>query len=493
MSEQYRQVTCSRSVTGGAFASGGQQNFKFHVSDSKRFVPSKSFFKIDYTLTCNPLSGGAKTDLPQSDTLTAPAELMGACLYEQAALQAGGSDISSLQNNVPQASALRNRLAKQHGWQKSLGQAFGVEASFQKRIGWVSKTADPLQEDSFERVSLLAKTTDAASVFITAVGDALTGVDTDFTQCKDGDIIVIAGVQYYITVTDATTGTVKRVDGVTIAADVAATAIFHGLRRVAGEGKNVSSTMWQPPLGIFNSGNAELFGGDFTIVLNPSSDFQTRAVESLQTQSAGARYELVINDVRFYACIRNSSSREEKSEQVLSLVEQSMYAKQMSNSSEILDFTVPSSTSMISVFLQDATAGKDVQFPPTRFVCANGVERNLKSIQVTKDGISKPPIKYDSAYNATTDQLYQRFVDTQLESGSFFEGGESYREWLQRGVLLHFNFDGDVSERGTSCQVSIDLSSISGNPNCMVCAWYDSKVTIQSSYGRIEAVTREAK
>jgi hypothetical protein len=514
MERQFRQVTCSKTVSGAEFAKG-LQRYEFHVDNTSRWVPSKSFFRVEYTITASDLTGAVDLDVPKSNQYTAPAELMPSILYESAACVAGGSTISQIMSNVPQAAMLRARLHKSAAWQKTSGKVFGLEPSLQKRIGWVSQDADLVNEEKLERVPLLSDTTQAGQLDLVAATGTLTASNAaSFADVRVGDIVVVQRAspgasngpgpaipgqeQRYriLAITDDFNCTVERCDGVALV-DFAEITNFYGLKRTNGSGKNVSSVMFQPPIGLFyaadvNDNPARLYGGTFRLDLQPNTNF-AQAVESLQTDSS--RFAITIQDVQFWACIeRDFAPSEQKGiVQRLTLHEQRFSPVTLNNLTGTYNFTVPSSTQQLSLFVIDEKSGSNNAFPATKFVVEGNEERSLKSVQITKDGISKPANKYDTTSGDFQDYLRQRYLETQIESGMMFEsaGCESYEDWLERGVLLHYDFTSDSSMRGTNVQVQLTMGTKTGNPIMYLCAWADSTVSIVSSYGVIESVERQ--
>ena len=97
---------------------------------------------------------------------------------------------------------------------------------------------------------------------------------------------------------------------------------------------------------------------------------------------------------------------------------------------------MPSSTRALSVFMQDARAGKHTGCPPSKYHIAGDVPSSkstltLRNYQIQYANMTKPTVRYDSLHNANVDTLQQRYINGALESGQFFNpsGLESYRTW----------------------------------------------------------------
>jgi hypothetical protein len=185
------------------------------------------------------------------------------------------------------------------------------------------------------------------------------------------------------------------------------------------------------------------------------------------------------------------------------LMEASVISKTIGDGEELRDFTVPASTRAISVFVQDQVAGSDTRNPPTRFTVGtlNG-ERKLESLQLTYANVTKPATRWSSSYDSNNNNMQQRYVDTQLESGLIDNvgGAESFQDWMDRGPLYHFSFNKDMNDRATQLQLATKFTrnaflDASGTPTgayAFVIAWHQVQVEIVTEHGMITSVRKLA-
>ena len=111
---QYRQVNCQKSIEKDAFA-GGQQSFRFNVSGSTWWDPTKTYFSFRMTLQNN--AGLPLTD----DDGFAPTMGLLANLYQSIELRMGGKVVQRISQFVPQCDALLHRSTRSGYWLDSFG------------------------------------------------------------------------------------------------------------------------------------------------------------------------------------------------------------------------------------------------------------------------------------------------------------------------------------------------------------------------------------
>jgi hypothetical protein len=123
----WREVNCQKSTRGDEF-SQGVQDFNFSVGAPSAWIPSRSYFKVDMSLT-------VASAAPEIADAVAFADNAVACLYDNVYFRAGGQDVSSIVNYVPQIASTRTRLNKTFGWQSSIGKgAYMIDGSFESRV-----------------------------------------------------------------------------------------------------------------------------------------------------------------------------------------------------------------------------------------------------------------------------------------------------------------------------------------------------------------------
>jgi hypothetical protein len=301
-------------------------------------------------------------------------------------------------------------------------------------------------------------------------------------------------------------------------------------------GFNRMQVVFQPPLGIFSTVNP-ITGGDFKITLNPNPNYKVAGVQSNFNLTPEVDYDLVIENVLFYACqIRADVSP--TGIIPLSLLEMSVLNKSLSGmsagASQNIDFTVPPSTLALTVFVQTTRCGNSTLYSPTQFVATGknqsgviqypqstsntNIVNNIQYIQVTYGSVTKTQTLYSSEYlplldSATPVSLVeavpgtraitangtnfniQRWLQSIQYSGKITsEGGtESDQNYLDRGNYWHFDFSRDKND--TSSYVNVQLAfndyggfEIDSADQLFVVAHYSRQAEIQYENGFITQV-----
>jgi hypothetical protein len=419
----YKEISCPSDVVDDAF-SKNVQTFKFNVGAPYVWHPNKSFFKIEMELT---EAGGKPTTVFLNENSVA-------CMYDSAIFKAGGRDVSfSSDGNLPQVQQAKTRLTTSLLWQESVGKSI---------MGLGSN----------------AERSDEMKVYNSATPPAVT-----HTQ-------------------------------------------------------NAVSRIWQPAIGIFDRTEA-VGSGAYSISLTPSSKYDKKAVNCDVNRSIGvtqgtvdvpgtpeipedlvagtpltpevlttylpdtADYELKIKKVKFYMC---QSKSDAPTNPVFTLRETEAHSKLVS-SDTTLEFTIPSSTTHISCFLQDSNAGTTNPLSLTSFTIEGGLELNLIGMQVSYAGVTKPPTRVGSVYNADTNQYIQRYLQCHLESGmgSLGSGCETLSQYIEKGPIDHFSFIKSQDNKDTQVQVSITAPGIPDNTNLFLLAHYTRITETAESSGHI--------
>jgi len=530
---QFLEVPCTRGVGGDAFTQG-VQDFPFSVGTPNVWYPKKSYFKIEMSLYA---AGGVLPLTPAS--LTAFADNAAGNLYDNVYFRGGEQDMSSLTQYCAQASALKVRLGGTLPWLKSMGAGTAInEASFMKRMMAVSQypgatavaptvlQASMTNIGAYDDREIYKPCADAnfltASVAIATTGEVTGANSTSFLtgmplgtvptggSVLPGDLLVANGVAYEIVFRAGQTETkcfVSPSPGDAIAATTNWFIVRSDTIRAA-QSFNKVFALWQPPIGIFDY-DEELGSGNFRIQLNPNSSYTLNAVET-KNPSATLPYQLVIQNVRFYAYIEKKSLPD--SSRDLFLNEMSIQSKPYNGN---LQFSVPPSTHAISIFVQDGTSGSNPRIPPSMFKVIDNGDLYLQNIQLNYASITKPSTNWESKYqSSTTDnagaltrsstlELQQRYHDTYEESGLEVElgGMETLTEWLRRGPFYHFTFARDVNNKSTEVQLNTVFSSPAGGSNpttgitnsrVFIVAHYRNTVQIVTANGLIVSVAQRA-
>ena len=233
--------------------------------------------------------------------------------------------------------------------------------------------------------------------------------------------------------------------------------------------------MYAPPLGIMEHGKP-MASGDYRFQFNPASNFETAGLESTTGTNT---FKLVVESMELYICTEKQEVAASGTE-VLHLMEHQIQSKPLGGAGDKnFDFTVPSSTKAISIFVQSGNAGSNTLTPPSKFCCpTNDAERYLRSVQVTYANITKPPTRWSSEYSGAERKLQQRYLDTQIESSQAFSpgGAQTLQQWMDDGVLLHYSWIRDSNDRSTQLQLQIDYAQFEANSNIFLISHYTKSV-----------------
>jgi hypothetical protein len=456
----------------------------------------KSYFRITYEV----FSSNTVEDQPVLSDLMAPADNLCGNLYNNAQFYAGGRQVSQIVNGLPQASALKARLLSSSASLESVGaSAFLHEGEFAKRQQMVCSDAQKSSlSDDYTLLPLTTVAADQRSATVAIdVAGIVTGVGTEFTSFVEGDTLVVDDQRFQIVdITSVTSMTVSPVPTLAITAVSDAYVVKQTPKASAGANKRFC--MWKPPLGIFDL-DTPLPAGDYRIALNPSQDYKSAGIETLlgdQTNPAPVSfYNLKITDVRFYlATVKQSVPQSLTS----TIFECEVQSKPASTASSTLNFTIPSSTRAITVWVQSDDNGKNTLIPPSKFVCfPNGdnihPERGIESLQLTYSNMTKPSVRWASAYDKTTgvNQLQQRYRDTYDHAGMLNNSGgiERFEEYIERGPIYHFSWNRSSEDRSTELQISTTFQNALGpGVSLYICSWYSRALAIDSVAGQIRDV-----
>ena len=159
------------------------------------------------------------------------------------------------------------------------------------------------------------------------------------------------------------------------------------------------------------------------------------------------------------------------------------------------EFTVPATTEAMLFFIQDNQAGKDTSVPPSRFHNRNTGNVSIDALQLNDyqieyGGMTKPPIRINSRFDNTNQQLYQRYINTALESGQFFQltGTETFEEHCERGPIFLETFMKSADNLATRCHVMANYAPMTSDCRLFLVAQYNRTVKIVRQNGLVVSV-----
>ena len=471
----YEQVAPTRDITTTNFPNGAI-HFRWQTSGQKWWMPSKSYIRFRFKLT----KANGTSPLLLSDNI---APTMGLCasLFQSLEFRINDKVVSRIVDFVPQVDALETRLSKSASWLRGIGSSTNFwNADFQDRQGDVC--ADAFSTNMIasitERLVLGFDALTTIAIAATGVLTFATGVLPTVSPFIIGDSIeidlggAIGTVRYRVSaVPSATTLQLNNIANIVVAAVVAP---FRRIRDATSSlfdysrGMSQFEITWVPPLSIFKLDHA-LCCGRYELVLNPqtSSAYQLQAVESIGAgKIPGTDYAFSVQQMYLYLQTMEAT-RVDNLTYYLDLEQTNCQTEKLDNPNfQQKNFDISPSTYALTLAYQDIRAGSDTRYSPTKFVSfdaagANGgIQDSLNRMFINYSGINQPAPDADPSYvvssaNGNTDLTAQRYLETQIQSGNYFDtgGAETIQEYKLRGSYYHFRWARDGSDRSTRVNV----------------------------------------
>ena len=496
---QINQISATRSIEGASFTNGSIY-YNFTTSSTRWWSPSKSFLRMRCSLT--------RGDMTQLLTEDGIAINMGLCgnLYQSMEFRVGDKIISRISDFVPQIDALTTRMSKSKSWLDSIGATINFwNADFTKRLTdcTVDGSLSTPTESVLGRTELgydiatneLAIAADTGELTFSQNGGGVLPNNNDVWEA--GDYIDIdsnqaVGVLRY-RVSAVVSPTILQLDGyktnIVVAGGYEFTRVRTQYQTDDARKKIYFELMWQPPLSIFGVEHA-IPSGNFSLVLNPStsSSYQKMAVESklglgnFNPGTTAAFYKFDVIDQFFYVQTYEGP-RADNLTYLLDLNQIRVQTDKIDSTSfGQKSFDVSPSTTMLTVAYQDLRAGSDSQISQSKFKSYNNevdrsTETALTRFYLNYAGVSQPNPDAAPVFNNTTDYLTQRYVETQLNTGAYFDTGapESYADWLKRGMYMTFQTPRDGSDRSTRVMLNQQFATGTDVNNLRVLLFDHSK------------------
>lgn len=483
----YEQIPATREISSTNF-SNGAISFKFSMSGQKHWIPNKSYLRTRVKLTKNV----AGDQLALSDNV-APNMDLTACLFQSAEFRMGDKTISRISDNLAQVDALETRLNKSKAWIDGAGSSSNFwQDDFKVRQADVCVDGifgNSVTPRSTGRVDLGF---DAATN--TVAYDAATGVITFAANGGGGlpaDVRLVFPVGSYFVFTGIVIAPVAGVLGVPLlvisgGSNTTLATVPNGLTaNVAALGTNKFSrltsdlttlindarrvkyfeTVWCPPLSIFKIGKA-LPSGKYELVLNPATaqNLQKAVVESIGADKVSG-VDYIVEIVSMYLYIETVyGPRGDNLQYLLDLESCRAQSDTISGNSLVQkQFDVSPSTVALTVAYQDARAGLDTRVSATKFKSYNvaltsAEETKLDRFFLQYAGQNYPSIDSDEVLDDSKklDWTTQRYVESQLYSGAWFDTGssENATDYKNRGMYIHFKTPRDSTDRSTRVSVN---------------------------------------
>jgi hypothetical protein len=489
---EYDQHPPTRDVVGNNFANGAI-HFRFQTSGQKWWIPSRSYIRTRFQLT----KGDGVTPLEVADDIAPNMGLM-SNLFQSAEMRINDKVVSRVADFMPQVDALETRLTKSKSWLDSIGQASNWwETDQPTRQAEVSSDGKIIKA-----IQPADTTTSRANLGYDAAGvadnntyevseqeiDILRGTNAndlpvgsfavgDFFSPRSGNN---NGEAYKILaiVTDTAAQQTYKIQGAATA-QAASTGDF---AKVVSLRDGVPSrrvgefeTIWAPPLSLFKIGHA-LPSGRYELVLNPqtATAYQRRAIESAlgiasksPTLPGGNPNDYAVRVVDMYMyCATVEGPRADDITYLLDLEQTRCQSEKIDTTNfQQKNFDVSPSTYALTVAYQDLRAGENTAVSASKFksydnagaglVPAGDEELKLNRFFINYSGQNLPAPDADPKFVAGTDYTIQRYSETQIYSGAWFDtgGAETIEEWHDRGAYYYFSWPRDGTDRSTRVNV----------------------------------------
>lgn len=534
----YDQQPPTRDVVNENFANGAI-HFRFQTAGQKWWIPQRSYIRTRFRLT--------KGDGSPLDTSfeVAPNMALMSNLFQSAEMRINDKTVSRIPDFLAQVDALETRLTKSKSWIDSVGASTNWwDVSQSNRLEEVS--TDGVLEKAGTSVEQYL-TTDKVALGFNANDNAAYTAATGaivFTAGAGGalpdDVRVIFPAGSYFRYTGGTTNATSRGvlmkvitgeagapvgDNTTIYVEPnvnqdedgnGGTATFErvviksGLpSRRAGE----FELTWQPPLSLFKISHA-LPSGKYELVLNPqtSSSYQKRAIESVLGKASKepvlpgsaadpAKFRLNVVDMYLY-CSTVEGPRSDDITYLLDLEQTRCQSEKIDTTSfQQKNFDISPSTYSITVAYQDLRAGEHTAISASKFKSYEAgptpsVSQELKLerffINYAGQNLSSPDA--DPSFVAGTDYTVQRYVESQIYSGGYFDTGgvETIEEWHDRGAYYYFAWPRDGVDRSTRCTVHQQFNGADvANMRCLLFDHSKQVARVKVQDGRVVDVQLE--
>jgi hypothetical protein len=501
---EYAQHPPTRDVVGNNFANGAI-HFRFQTSGQKWWLPSRSYLRMRCSLT----AGDGTTQLNVADGVAPNMGLMSS-LFQSGEMRINDKVVSRVSDFMPQIDALETRLTKSKSWIDSVGEATNWWGESQAlRLAEVSgdgaivkdKVAATPAETLLGRVALgfdaagnnsnIASYTAATGVITFTPGTNAVALPADVRT------VFPAGSYFIYLTSDANVAGIrmKVITGVNGAAAGSPTTIIvqpninvfvvatgpnihtHDFGRItvnntASRRIKEFELTWTPPLSLFKVGHA-LPGGKYELVLNPQTltSFQKRAIESVlgvasknATLPGGVAQDFKLNVVDFYLYTATvEGPRADNITYLLDLEQTRCQSENIDNTSFAQkNYEVSPSTYALTVAYQDLRAGENTALSSSKFKSYNSLavpttseELKLNRFFINYAGQNLPAPDADPSFVAGTDYTTQRYAETQIYSGAYFDtgGAENIEEYHERGAYYYFSWPRDGTDRSTRVNV----------------------------------------
>jgi hypothetical protein len=263
----------------------------------------------------------------------------------------------------------------------------------------------------------------------------------------------------------------------------AAVVPWSRIRKTAGRNASAFELIWTPPLNLFKIASALPPGLKFELVLTPQTNtvVQKYAIESAlglgdkipniatnASPTAGSQYKFHVTDMYLYVNTVEGPRFDQGS--FLLDLEQTRCQSQKINTKSLSQkqFEVSPSAYALTIGYDDLRAGTNTQVSASKMklfntaLTASDQELNLSRFYVQYAGRQVPSPDADIDFDSTTDRTTQRYVESQLNSGSYYNSGgsETIQDYHNRGSYYYFAFPKDAGDRSTRVVLNQEFTDL---------------------------------
>jgi hypothetical protein len=526
----------------------GAVNFALNGQGSQWcWNPWYSMFRTRFRILCPNITFN-QLEQPKIRHALGPNMYFHDCFFQRECMKINGVPVEEMNNNVPQISALKNRMEPQSVIKNQQDSLEWSNSLLDERVQKIASDGDHFDGDDqyiYYKRNIVGLTMNDGTPVLTTHTFALadTGIITfanapaafDYREIfKVGDILTIVNVstndnnvyKYNLTVsrvltalTVSTIGTpealaAKALGGLSLlnnAGDVGAAGSIDGVdeagiyltRKKPNRNANLFEIMWRPKLGFFKL-NQWLPNGDYTLELQPYSheQYMKNAIESQLNMTpvtnfdsdvitSRLQYRVEIIDMRFHPYVGQFLSSPSGSYNIAFESVDCNIKSLNDNSLVNRDFKIKKNTHAITLAFQDPDVLNDTRRSITKFKIRNDFEQKLSRFYIKRGSATLPTPQYDISIDNAKDYMKQIYFENlaYMNKLNHVGGVEKYQEWLDKGLYIHY----DVSDYGQGddmLQVSQQFSEAlpTNVVNILVFHHYYQGYRMDMANGRIDKI-----
>lgn len=461
--------------------SRGLLSYEFQVAPNELACIKDSYLKSVVKATV--LDGGVYRKPKAVDDFALSENFM-VNLIQSCSFSVGNTIICSQNDYCGQVSMVNYRVTKDLNWLQSMRDVYFLDPSFESRQNSISSDGY-LEITNYTNLlgyvgatTLTGGSSDPQTLTIGApgvngnwkVGDKISYASlpangqVPIIVAIDGDVLTLDGDDTLYPDPGTATFTAQNPDRIREENDP---------RKIADR-RNTLEILWKPPLSIFHqSAEGLLPQGQYKLKITAKGD-KLAAMERSNTPGYTDLSLIVKSTVFVLKTYKTTSQIAKDGTFYLELPEWDIQDRQCNQGrgQTNLTFTVPVTTHMIALFVQDSGAGTLSNVPPSRFVSENDSQKDIRHLTVQFGGVTKPANIYRSEFTETTNNQVQRWYEHVRNIGHGETSSETYDSWLKRGNLYATSFVKEKGDNSTVAQVNIDFGDLKDDQEIFCCALY---------------------